>query len=279
MIVHDCPRHGPYGHSESDAKAFLEMGVPHIKPYCKGCQEDLDRAIRAAEDAFKSENLIWNAWCKAGIPTRYLNRTVANWLPTQQQRAAKNIVQAWLNSIEEHLSNGTGLLLQGAPGVGKTHLLCGLCAGLIRMGVTARRANWPDVWAMFCPPFADDREEKFAALASVDVLALDEIGLAASSDKEQARLFDLIDKRYRRRLPTLIATNLTTDTLKSLGERTADRLREMCFLIAIPGESYRSKAAENPIKDPEPFQRPRRPVVVSLVAVGGEDVERRWEAR
>ncbi len=46
----------------------------------------------------------------------------------------------------------------------------------------------------------------------VDFLALDEIGLTVSTEKGQTRLFELIDSRYSRRRPTLIATNATAAT-------------------------------------------------------------------
>jgi len=272
MTMHECPRHGTYGRPESEEPVFWEQR-------CAQCTEEHERAVRVAKEEFENETWTWTVWQECGIPTRYRNRTLANWSAGRQQTAAKRIVQAWLDDAEEQHRTGTGLLLQGAPGVGKTHLLAGLCADLITQGCAARYASWPDVWAMFRPPFAEDREGKFAALARIAVLALDEIGLAASSEKEQARLFELIDQRYRQRLPTLIATNLTTDTLDSIGERTADRLREVCIPVSIPGVSYRSKASESPITAPEPFGRPRRREVVSLLAVKGQDVERRWASR
>jgi DNA replication protein DnaC len=85
------------------------------------------------------------------------------------------------------------------------------------------------------------------ALRKVDFLALDEIGLTVSTEKEQARLFELIDSRYSRRRPTLIAMNATAATLASIGERTVDRLREACVAVSIPGDGYRGRAPSDKV--------------------------------
>ncbi|WP_254622259.1 hypothetical protein, partial [Stenotrophomonas sp. GbtcB23] len=70
------------------------------------------------------------------------------------------------------------------------------------------------------------------ALRKVDFLALEDIGLTVSTEKDQTRLFERIDVNYSRRRPTLIAANATAATLSSIGERTAGRLREVCIAVA-----------------------------------------------
>jgi len=54
-------------------------------------------------------------------------------------------------------------------------------------------------------------------------------------------------RRYRNKLPTIVTTNYSIQILKErYGERTVDRLIEMCTTIENNGESIRKvKAVEN----------------------------------
>jgi len=227
------------------------------------------------------QQLQWDRWTQAEIPARFRNRTVANWQPSKSQVGAARIVEAWLADVDARWKAGTGLLLMGVPGVGKTHLLAGLVTATIQAGYSARYASWPDVWARCRPPFTEHPDELLRALAKVDFLALDEIGLKAATEKEQARLFELIDTRYSQQRPTLVATNATEATLGSIGERAADRLREACIAVAIPGDSYRGQAPEDPLLASAPLsmaQPPSTPLRY-IMSIDGNDVQRTWDPK
>jgi len=126
------------------------------------------------------------------------------------------------------------------------------------------------------PPYSEHPEELMPALHKVDFLALDEIGLTVSTEKEQARLFELIDSRHSRRRSTLIATNATAATLARIGERTVDRLREACVAVSIPGDSYRGRAPTDKVllDAPSPIKQPTGEALRYTVSIDGQDVER-----
>ena len=81
-------------------------------------------------------------------------------------------------------------------------------------------------------------------LAGVDLLVLDEVGVQYGTEAEQVNLFDIIDKRYRALMPTILLTNQGKAGLKSfLGDRSFDRLREGGQWVVFDWESYRGRAA------------------------------------
>ncbi|WP_342316681.1 ATP-binding protein [Lysobacter sp. FW306-1B-D06B] len=269
MTEFACPRHGTYQRSE---------GVPEGVPItCGHCRTTANAEREEARLAFDRQMRVWRRWEASEVPARYQACTVGNWLPQPGQETAARMLQVWADDVRLHWNSGEGLLLMGAPGVGKTHLLAGLTAACIAAGYSARYASWPDVWDRCRPPFEGQHPEALLRdLARIDFLALDEIGVRTGTDKEQARLFELVDARYRDKLPTIVATNATQATLPMIGERTADRLLEACIPIAISGDSNRRRAlragnARPAIAEPEP----RR--VTRVLSINGNDVEQSHE--
>lgn len=281
MTEYTCPRHGQYSSVDLDLpESFgrVPLAVPAFCPACSRAAAVLKQRARAI---LAEQELQWDRWKQAEIPARFRNRTVANWQPSKSQAGAARIVQAWLADVDARWKDGVGLLLMGVPGVGKTHLLAGLVTATIQAGYSARYASWPDVWARCRPPFTEHPDELLRALAKVDFLALDEIGLKAATEKEQARLFELIDTRYSQQRPTLVATNATEATLGSIGERAADRLREACIAVAIPGDSYRGQAPEDPLlaTAPPSIAQPACEALRYIMSIDGSDVERKWDPK
>jgi DNA replication protein DnaC len=81
-------------------------------------------------------------------------------------------------------------------------------------------------------------------LASVHLLVLDEVGVQYGTDAEQVSLFDIIDKRYRDMMPTILLTNQNKAGMKAfLGDRSFDRLREGGQWVTFDWESHRGKVA------------------------------------
>lgn len=281
MTIYNCPRHGNYG------RAVIDLGQQHFMPgapgnvQCRECRADNAAAEKKAQAQYDGALYRWQRWEDSDLPHRYRNRTLDNWVAAPAQAGTKKALQAWADHVRDRYDDGEGLLLMGPPGVGKTHLLAGLVTAVIGAGFKARYASWPEAWARCRPPYDGNPEVLFRELASVDFLALDEIGVRAGTSKEQERLFELVDSRYSRQLPTLIATNLTDGELNQVGERTADRLREACVGVVLAGASKRTDAATARTlrAAPEPYERPEVPTLALVYSVNGEDQERQWRAR
>lgn len=79
---------------------------------------------------------------------------------------------------------------------------------------------------------------------TVHTLVIDDIGAERTAEKTNdwsaERIFEIIDYRYGNMLPTIITTNLIpAEIAKRYGDRTADRIRSMCKMIAIKLPSQR----------------------------------------
>ena len=137
------------------------------------------------------------------------------------------------------------ILITGPTGVGKTYLACALANAACRQGFTALYQRLPRLFEELTIARADGRFLKLmAALAKVDVLILDDWGLAILDGERRRDLLEILDERYQTR-STLVTSQLPVahwhDALgdPTLADAILDRLVHQAHALALAGESLR----------------------------------------
>jgi DNA replication protein DnaC len=137
------------------------------------------------------------------------------------------------------------VLITGPTGVGKTYLACALADAACRQGFTALYQRLPRLFEELAIARADGRYLKLmAALAKVDVLVLDDWGLAVLDGERRRDLLEILDERYQTR-STLVTSQLPVahwhDALgdPTLADAILDRLVHQAHALALAGESLR----------------------------------------
>lgn len=158
------------------------------------------------------------------------------------------------------------LFVTGPSGTGKTHFLCACIRHVIEEKMNKGKEE------AFIPPNRNPIEflsvpefmlqikqsyEKNAKLSeadilnrysSVELLALDDLGVERVSDWSIQMLYLLIDRRSREMKQTLISSNLSlSEIADKLDDRIASRIAGMCEALKFQGEDKRlaKKAANN----------------------------------
>jgi DNA replication protein DnaC len=120
------------------------------------------------------------------------------------------------------------LVLVGPVGTGKTHLMMAVGNAALDADIPTLFAPVPDLLDYLRQTF-DPRnhlsyEEFFERLKSIDLLLLDDLGTEASTPWANEKLFQLLNARYVKRLPTVITLNSQAWAL--LDERLQSRLSD-----------------------------------------------------
>lgn len=143
---------------------------------------------------------------------------------------------------EPVVNDGPSLLIVGATGTGKTHAAFAALRVLLSCGIrcNAEAIATADLYAALRPRPGIDSEEEFNRFARADVLMLDDLGAAKSSEWTEEINYRLINHRYERRRPTLMTTNVPPKNLVAvLGDRVASRLVEMAERVVLKGADRR----------------------------------------
>lgn len=243
-----CELHGPY-QARGRYIAPLKRESWSECPRCVKEQEEAARAAAKEHAAQERQLALEMRLGQAAIPPRFRNRTLDSFIAsTKEQQSAQRVARDYLENFDEYAAEGRGLVLAGPPGTGKSHIATSiLSAALERHSgcyvtcsdfIRAVRSTWHR-------ESEKTEAQVLGEYAGVTLLVLDEIGVAFGSEGEQKHLFDLLDRRYRDLLPTIILTNEDASGLRRfVGERVFDRLTENSEWISCSWASYRSKAGK-----------------------------------
>jgi len=198
----------------------------------------------------------------ARIPGKFAN----NWIEDldDTHRSQREIKYALLKHRDGYSPGDSGFLLWGEPGIGKTHLMCGLLAYLtVERGISGRYIDIMQLMMELKRAWAEGGWESdiISPLLAADVLVVDELGKGRNSDFELAILDQLISHRYNARRTLHCTSNYPPEmagdeksvgfveggirlpnALKDrVGERIFSRLNEMCRFVHVQGTDFRRR--------------------------------------
>ncbi len=241
-------------------------------PVCQLCdgmgmrvttQPDGRRAAEPCECQY--ERKIFSLFAKAQVPQRYAGCTLESYKPTGDLFLAYNTARRFVD-IYPGENDGTGLLLTGSIGVGKTHLAIAILQKLIlEKGVPALFCDYRELLKSITNSYNSRVEttelEVLRPVFEAEVLVIDELGAAKPTEWVWETVAHILNTRYNDKRTTIITTNypnlppgagsandagamarqaMREETLGDrIGERMRSRLQEMCVPVEMRGADYR----------------------------------------
>lgn len=152
------------------------------------------------------------------------------------------IARNYFANFDRMRQDGKGLLLFGDVGTGKTFAAACIANAVIDRGIPVFMTNFARIVNTVQGMF-DGRQDYYDSLNRYPLLILDDLAAERKTEYMQEIVYNVIDARYRAKLPLIVTTNLTADELKHPAEitnqRTFSRLFEMCLPIKVEGEDRR----------------------------------------
>ena len=205
----------------------------------------------------------------ARIPRRYEHCELSSYT-TDFPGAHPSLALAHLTASrfaqEYDPSDGTGLLVIGKIGTGKTHLAVGIVKELVlNKGISCLfydyRELLKEIQNSYNAAVQTTELEVLRPVFETDVLVLDELGAVKPTEWVWDTVSLILNTRYNDNRTTIITTNFEDqpaagvngfvspargatrpETLGDrIGERMRSRLHEMCRIIALEGADFRQK--------------------------------------
>lgn len=245
-VTVNCDEHGE---TLLKVPAFMRDRVKK----CPTCVE----VKRLRKLAPKIEALIEREIRHSGIPTNCIGLKFAQMDATRSPKQ-QPIVMRLIKYIRDLESTGSSegaknILLTGNMGTGKTAYASALLQGVITRSLASRVSDENDlalkgslsvlfisepsliqaITATWGHGATEKTKDLIDRLATKSILCIDDVGATVTT---QTHLLDayaaIIDERYKRKLPTIITSNLSHEDIRlSIGARSADRLMEKNRII------------------------------------------------
>lgn len=202
----------------------------------------------------------------ANIPKRYQHCTLGNFSAYNEslERAveqAKRAADRFTFAKSRH-EQGRGLLLEGQPGVGKTHLAVAVLKQVIQ--TTGARGLFYDIRDLlrvirstYDPTIRTTEIEVLRPVMGAELLVLDDLGAEKTSEWVEETMNLIVNTRYNEKRLTIFTSNfedIPDDTEPNslvfrIGHRMRSRLHEMCEFVALDAGDYRQLPVNGGVDD------------------------------
>ncbi len=232
--------------------AAITVEVPQLRiknkilPTCECVVEREEAKIREAQN-FAKKREIEKLFSISNLGERFFKSTFESFLDRNGSETAYKVAVKYVKTFKEW--NGESLMLWGEPGNGKTHLAAAIVNELSKKGYIVVFQSVPELLQRIRSTFNSENKENetqiMRALLECDLLILDDIGAEKTTEWVEEKLFNIIDGRYRKELPTLYTSNLEPKELKNqVGKRSYDRMVETSLTVKNEAASYRREIAK-----------------------------------
>lgn len=242
--------HLPESLSKNGMPEDMKVGIPcecRKREIERQEKEERERKEMEAVAALKRQSL---------MDERLADATFENFQQTKQNARQLRLCRRYAEHFDEMLEKNQGLLFYGGVGTGKTY-----AAACIAHYLLSRR--WSVVMTSFVKllnsmqTFREDDSVMLNRLNRAKLLIIDDLGAERGTDFALEKVYDIIDSRYRARLPVILTTNLSMDEMKEAVDirytRIYDRIFELCYPLEFVGRSCRKAEASRRFNEVEAF--------------------------
>lgn len=239
------------GKCNTPKQCEVEFNGRIIKPYCM-CKCEVEREERTKEEERTREMMQRvDRMRRTGFPDSEMREWV---FANDDGKDAKTmaVMKRYVGRFPQMLENGTGLMLYGNVGSGKSFAAACIANALIESGTPCLMTNFQRIVNTLSNGFSG-KQEYIDSLQEFDLLIIDDFATERKTEYMTEQVTSIIDARYRSKLPLIITTNINPRELmgaNGIGEqRIYSRIMDMCVPVSFNGQDrrrsgYAAKTAE-----------------------------------
>ncbi len=161
---------------------------------------------------------------------------------TSDKKLMENIFMYCKKYAADFTLNSPSLLFQGNTGLGKTHLSLAIAKEVIGKGYGVIYGSVHGFAVSFEKERFSENQGTSDLISNCELLVLDDLGTEMNSAYALSILYDVINTRMMKNLPTIISTNLTIAEMeKKYNNRFVSRIIGNCKRLGFVGRDIRQQ--------------------------------------
>lgn len=218
--------------------------VPMVVPVMCKCKSDAYKQQKARDEQEKEMEAISKLRKESLMDSRFRSISFKNFVLNQYNEKCFRLCKRYATAFDKMMEKNMGLLMYGGVGTGKTFAAACIANYLLDQKIPVVMISFIKLLEMLEKNTDNDIIQN---LQSAKLLVLDDLGAERRTSYALEKVYNIIDTRYRSKLPVILTTNLTMDEMMDAEsmqyERIYDRIFEMCYPLEFKGMSWRKKAA------------------------------------
>lgn len=229
------------GKCHTPKQCEIECGGRVIRPYCM-CRCEVERWERLKEEDRARERMRRvDRMRRTGFPDSEMREwTFAH--DDGKDARTMAAMRRYVEKFPQMLENGTGLMLYGNVGSGKSFAAACIANALIENGTPCLMTNFRRIVNRLQDGFSG-KQGYIDGLQKFDLLIIDDFATERRTEYMTEQVTAVIDARYRSRLPLIVTTNINPRDLMSAGgigeQRVYSRIMDMCVPVPFNGSDRR----------------------------------------
>ena len=166
---------------------------------------------------------------------------------------AKGLFRGYMSDLEQQYRGGWGLFIYGPNGVGKTHASCAMLKEISKRGYSSYCILADELKVAFIDGSRFDADNSIIQrVRSVDFLLIEDLGKEYSGNGSgfaELCFENLLRKRCRELLPTIITTNLSRQAFFERYKQSAASLAQECMVaVEMSGKDRRASIGQDKLR-------------------------------
>ncbi len=164
------------------------------------------------------------------------------------------LCKRYVNAFDLMVEKNQGLLFWGDVGTGKSYSAACIANALLEKKIPVVMTSF--VRMLDIIKNGDEHVERLMGqMKRAKLVIFDDLGAERGTPYAMEQVYNIVDSRYRQRLPMLLTTNLTIEQMKDETDvqykRIYDRIFETCYPIQFTGVSFRRREARHRFEEME----------------------------
>lgn len=223
---------------------------------CK-CRQEAEERRKAEEQARADMEQIKRLRINSLMDEKFRESTFDTFRQTKNNARNLRLCRRYAEAFPEMVKKNQGLLMYGNVGTGKTFAAACIANYLLDRKVPTVMTSFVKIVDSADLKNRETANAFISRLNRARLLIIDDLGAERGTDYALERVYDIIDSRYRARIPMILTTNLTVDEMMKCSDirysRIYDRIFEVCYPMEFKGTSWRKAEAARRFDDMEKF--------------------------